>query len=64
MLIHSLMGLAVVVIVTGGVGRGGGRRGMVGWVVIGVGEGGVGVQGRVRHAESWCKRSRVLSSSS
>ena len=28
--------------VTSGVGRGGGKRGKVGWVVIRVGEGGVG----------------------
>ena len=49
---------------TGGVSRGGGKRGKVGWVAIGVGEGGVGVRGRVRLAESWCKRSRLLSSSS
>ena len=47
---------------TGGAGRGGGKRGKVGWVVIGVGEGGVGIQGKVRLAESWCKRSRLLSS--
>ena len=43
MLIHSSMGLVVVVMVTGGVGRGGGKREKVGWVAIGVGEGGVGV---------------------
>ena len=49
---------------TGGVGRGVGKRGKVGWVAIGVGEGGVGVQGRVRLAESWCERSKLLSSSS
>ena len=29
---------------------------------MGVGEGGVGVRGRVRLAESWCERSRLLSS--
>ena len=46
------------------VDRGGGKRGKVGWMVIRVGEGGVGVQGRVRLAESWCERSRVLSHSS
>ena len=45
------------------VGRGG-TRGKVGWVVMGVGKGGVGVRGRVRLAESWCERSRLLSSSS
>ena len=60
MLICSLMGLVVVVLVD----RGGGKRGKVGWMVIRVGEGGVGVQGRVRLAESWCERSRVLSHSS
>ena len=54
------MGLVVVVMVD----RGGGKRGKVGWMVIRVGEGGVGVQGRVRLAESWCERSRVLSHSS
>ena len=64
MLIHSSMGLAVVVMVTGGVDRGGGRREKVDWVVIGIGKGGVGVRERVRLAESWCERSRVLSSSS
>ena len=62
--IHSLMGLAVVVMVTSRVDRGGDKRGKVGWVVIGIGEGGVGVQGRVRLAKSWCERSRVLSCSS
>ena len=46
------------------VGGGGGKRRKVGWVVIGIGEGGVGVRGRVRLAESWCERPRVLSSSS
>ena len=47
------MGLAVVVMVVGGgVSGGGGKRGKVGWVAIGVGEGGVGTQGRVRLAES------------
>ena len=50
-------------LVDGVVGRGGTRR-KVGWVAMGVGEGGVGVRGRVRLAESWCKRSRLLSSSS
>ena len=50
--------------VTGGVGSGGGKRGKVGWVVIGVEEGGVGVRGRMRLAESWYARSRLLSSSS
>ena len=50
--------------VTSGVGRGGGKRDKVGWVAIGVGEGGVGARGRVRLAESWCERSRLLSSSS
>ena len=50
-------------VVGGGVGRGG-RRGKVGRVIIGVGEGGVGVQGRVRLAESQCERSRLLSRSS
>ena len=61
--IHSSMGLVVVVMVTSRVDRGGGTRGKVGWVVIGVGEGGMGIQERVRLAESWCERSRVLSSS-
>ena len=41
--IRSLTGLAVVVMVTGRVDGGGGKRGKVGWVLIGVGEGGVGV---------------------
>ena len=50
--IRSSMGLAVVVMVTGGVSGGGGRRGKVGWVAMGVGEGGVGIRGRVRLAES------------
>ena len=49
--IHSLMDLVVVVMVD----RGGGKRGKVGWMVIRVGEGGVGVQERVRLAESWCE---------
>ena len=62
--IRSLMGLAVVVMVVDGVDGRGGTRGKVGWVAMGVGEGGVGVQGRVRLAESWCERSRLLSSSS
>ena len=42
----------------------GGWRGKVGRVVIGVGEGGVGVLGRTRLAESWCERLRLLSRSS
>ena len=51
------MGLAVVVMVvrdgaSGGLSGGGGRRGKVGWIVIRVGEGGVGTQGRVRLAEN------------
>ena len=46
------MGLAVVVMVTNGVVGNGSWRGKVGWVVIGVGEGGVGVLGRTRLAES------------
>ena len=50
--------------VMGGVGGGGGKRGKVGWMAIGVGEGRVGVRGRVRLAESWWERSRLLSSSS
>ena len=50
--------------VTGGVSSGGSKRAKVGWVVIRVGEGGVGVRGRVRLAKSWCERSRVLFSSS
>ena len=50
-------------VVDGVVGRGG-TRGKVGWMVMGVGEGGVGVQGRMKLAESWCERSRLLSSSS
>ena len=62
--IHSSMGLAVVVMVVDGVVGRGGTREKVGWVVMGVGEGGVGVRGRVRLAESWCERSRLLSSSS
>ena len=62
--IRSSMGLAVVVLVVDGVVGRGGTRGKVGWVVMGVGEGGVGVRGRVRLAESWCERSRLLSSSS
>ena len=41
--IRSLMGLMVVVMATGGVGRGGDKRGKVDWVVIGIGEGGVDV---------------------
>ena len=41
--IHSSMDLAVVVMVTSGVVRGGGKRGKVGWVAVGVGEGGVGI---------------------
>ena len=49
-------------VVDGVVGRGG-TRGKVGWVAMGVGEGGVGVRGRMRLAESWCERSRLLSSS-
>ena len=62
--IRSSMGLAVVVMVVDGVVERGGMRGKVGWVVMGVEEGGVGVRGRVRLAESWCERSRLLSSSS
>ena len=63
--ICSLMGLAVVVmVVSGGVSGGGGKRGKVGWIVIRVGEDGVGTQRRVRLAKSWCERSRVLSCSS
>ena len=54
------MGLAVVVMVvrgeTGSGGRlnegGGGGKEKVGWVKIGVGEGGVGTRGRVRLAKS------------
>ena len=49
---------------SGGWSRGGSKRGKVGWVAIGVGEGGVGTQGRIRLVESWCERSRVLSCSS
>ena len=41
--IRSLMGLVVVVMVVDGVVGRGGTRGKVGWVVMGVGEGGVGV---------------------
>ena len=33
-------------------------------MVIGVGEGGVDIQGTVRHAKSWYERSRMLSCSS
>ena len=62
--IRSSMGLAVVVMVVDGVVRGGGMREKVGWVAMEVGEDGVGVRGRVRLAESWCERSRLLSSSS
>ena len=40
--ICSLMGLAIVVMVASGVNGGGGKREKVGWVVIKVGEGGVG----------------------
>ena len=54
----------MVMVIGGGVSRGGGKRGKVGWVVIRVGEGGVGAQGRVRLAESWYERLRVLSWSS
>ena len=50
--IRTSMGLAVVVMVTGGASGEGGRRGKVGWVAMGVGEGGIGVRGRVRLAES------------
>ena len=58
--IYSLMGLAVVVMVVrgetsggGGLNEGsGGGRGKIGWVEIGVGEGGMGTRGRVRLAES------------
>ena len=50
--------------VVDGVVRRGGMREKVGWVAMGVGEGGVGVQGRMKLAESWCERSRLLSSSS
>ena len=55
--IYNSMGLVVVVIVVkcrtnGGLSEGGGGRGKVGWVVIGVEEGGVDTQGRVRLAES------------
>ena len=50
--IRSLMGLAVVVMIVDGVVGRGGMRGKVGWVVMGVGKGGVGVRGRVRLAES------------
>ena len=64
MLIRSSIGLAVVVMVVDGVVGRGGRSGKVGWVIIGVGEGGVGVRGRVRLAESRCERSRLLSRSS
>ena len=49
---------------SGGLSRGDGKREKVGWIAIRVGEGGVGTQGRVRLAESWCERSRVLSCSS
>ena len=38
--------------VAGGIVGGGGMRGKVGWVAMGVGEGGVGVRGRVRLAKS------------
>ena len=63
--ICSLMGLAVVVMVaSGGISGGGGKRGKIGWVAIGVEEGEVGARGRVRLAKSWCKKSRALSCSS
>ena len=42
-------------------GRGGGEK-IGGWIAIGGGEGGVGGLDRLRAAESWWKRSRVLSS--
>ena len=58
------MGFEVMVMVASGISGGGGKRGKVGWVAIGVGEGGVDVRGRVRLAESWCERSQVLSYSS
>ena len=63
------MGLAVVVMVveggaSGGLSGGGSKRGKVGWIAIRVGEGGIGTRGRVRLAESWCERLRVLSCSS
>ena len=41
--IRSSMGLAVVVMIVDGVVERGGMRGKVGWVAMGVGEGGVGV---------------------
>ena len=50
--IHSSMDLAVVVMVANGVSGGGGKRGKVGWVGIGIGEGGVGARERVRLAKS------------
>ena len=46
MLIHSLMDLAVVVMVASGVGRGSGKREKVGWVAIGIGKGGGPSEGR------------------
>ena len=51
-------------VVSGGMSGGDDKREKVGWVVIRVGEGGVDTRERVRLAESWCKRSRVLSCSS
>ena len=50
--------------VSGGLSEGDDKRGKVGWIAIGVGEGGVGTRGRARLAKSWCERSRVLSCSS
>ena len=50
--------------VTGRADRVDGKRRKVDWVAIGVGEGRVGVRGKVRLAESGCERSRLLSSSS
>ena len=64
----------VVILGGGGIWGGGGQRGgggctgkgggekTGGWVAVGVGEGGVGGLGRLRAAESWWKRLRVLSS--
>ena len=56
----SSVGFAVVMVGVGGGGGGGGgmKTYRAGWVGR---DGGVGVQGRARAAESWCERSRELS---
>ena len=60
---HSSVGLVVVIVEGLGGGRGlGGGANTEGdeWVV---GDGGVGVQGRVNAADNWCDRSRERSES-